>query len=118
MDFKKLAKMSLAMMSAGALLAACGNGDSADSGKDTSAGADDQAAVTELSEPVEITFWHAMNGPHQEALTELVNKFNESQDMVTVNEQGQGSYDDLNQSIKAAATSGDLPTMTDRKSVV
>lgn len=112
MDFKKLAKMSLAMMSAGALLAACGNGDSADSGKDTSAGADDQATVTELSEPVEITFWHAMNGPHQEALTELVNKFNESQDMVTVNEQGQGSYDDLNQSIKAAATSGDLPTMT------
>lgn len=86
-------KLGLGVLSAGALLAACGDGGQSDG-------------------PVEITFWHAMNGPHQEAITELTEEFNESQDEYVVVEQGQGGYDELRQSFQAAAASGDLPTMS------
>ncbi|MCR8969522.1 ABC transporter substrate-binding protein [Facklamia sp. 7083-14-GEN3] len=62
-------------------------------------------------EPVEITFWHAMNGPHQEALTKLVEAFNQSQDQYKVVEQNQGDYASLQQSIIASGVSKDLPVM-------
>lgn len=62
-------------------------------------------------EPIEITFWHAMSGPHQESLTKLVKAFNESQDQYKVVEQNQGDYDTLQQSIIASGVSKDLPTM-------
>lgn len=67
--------------------------------------------VQAQEEPVEITFWHAMNGPHQEMLTELVEGFNGSQDQYVVVEQNQGDYSTLSQSILASGVSGDLPTM-------
>lgn len=63
-------------------------------------------------EPVEITFWHAMNGPHQDMITELVEGFNGSQDQYVVVEQNQGDYSTLQQSIMASGVSGDLPTMS------
>lgn len=109
----KWIKLGVGILSAGLILAACGNG-----GEDTAEdnGADDSAAndteQTESGETVEITFWHAMNGPHQDAITELTDRFNESQDQYQVVEQGQGGYDDLRQSFTAAAVSGDLPTMS------
>ncbi|WP_282920163.1 hypothetical protein [Ignavigranum ruoffiae] len=53
-------------------------------------------------EKVKVTFWHAMNGPHQEAITELVKQFNESQDQYEVVEQNQGEYDTLNQKVLGA----------------
>ncbi|MGX7109651.1 ABC transporter substrate-binding protein [Facklamia miroungae] len=62
-------------------------------------------------EPVEITFWHAMNGPHQEALAKLVEAFNQSQDQYKVVEQNQGDYASLQQSIIASGVSKDLPVM-------
>lgn len=62
-------------------------------------------------EPVEITFWHAMNGPHQEAITKLVEAFNASQSDYKVIEQNQGDYGTLQQSIIAAGVSKDLPVM-------
>ena len=116
------------LLLAGFVLAACGdngqdnqtqeenapsNGEEASS-EETSGeatdqeGSDDQASNEET---VEITFWHAMNGPHQEALTALTDEFNESQDQYFVNEQSQGEYGDLNQSVTAAAVSDELPTM-------
>lgn len=62
-------------------------------------------------EPVEITFWHAMNGPHQDMITELVEDFNASQENYVVVEQNQGDYSTLSQSIMASGVSGDLPTL-------
>lgn len=70
------------------------------------------APLASAQEKVEITFWHAMNGPHQEAITELVNKFNESQDKYEVIEQNQGDYSTMQQSIMASGVSGDLPVMS------
>ncbi|MDO4679922.1 MAG: ABC transporter substrate-binding protein [Aerococcus sp.] len=61
--------------------------------------------------PVEITFWHAMNGPQQEALSDLVKAFNQSQKTYHVKEQSQGDYDTLSQKVMAAGVSKELPTL-------
>jgi multiple sugar transport system substrate-binding protein len=91
-------------LSASLLLAACGG--------DASSSDEADAATAEKGETVEVTFWHAMNGPHQEAITELTDKFNESQDEIVVKEMNQGDYSSLQQSIMAAGVSNDLPTMS------
>lgn len=70
------------------------------------------APLASAQEKVQVTFWHAMNGPHQEMVTSLVEEFNASQDTVEVVEQNQGDYSTLQQSIMASAASGNLPTMT------
>ena len=66
----------------------------------------------DAQEKTQVTFWHAMNGPHQEAITELVENFNESQDEYEVIEQNQGEYDTLGQKVLGAVVSNELPTMT------
>lgn len=69
------------------------------------------AQAQEDSGKVEVTFWHAMNGPHQDAITKLVEAFNASQEDYEVIEQNQGDYSTLQQSIMASGVSGDLPAM-------
>lgn len=93
------------LLSASLLLAACGNKGATN--EEINEGADGVNGET-----VEITFWHAMNGPHQEAITNLTDEFNDSQDTYYVKEQNQGDYDTLNQSIIAGGASQTLPTMS------
>ncbi|TVP93554.1 ABC transporter substrate-binding protein [Alkalibacterium sp.] len=121
---KKWLQLGTGLLAVGALaLGACDNGDSAESSgstAETDTSSEDNEVIeeteeqeaTENTETVEITFWHAMNGPHQDAITELTNRFNESQDEFYVNEQGQGGYAELSQSVMGAGVSGDLPTMS------
>ncbi len=106
MKLKKKVFGGLAL-STSLLLAACGNGETT-----TEEGTNDTAGETTTEETVEITFWHAMNGPHQEAITKLTDEFNESQDQYQVNEENQGDYNTLNQSIIAGGASQTLPTMS------
>lgn len=105
------------LLSASLLLAACGDDGATDeNAESTDNGTEETTETTETEsssgETVEITFWHAMNGPHQEAITSLTDAFNKSQDQYVVEEQNQGDYDTLNQSIIAAGASGTLPTMS------
>lgn len=101
----KTFKKSLVALVSGLMLTACG----ANSGSGSSS---EQANNNQSSDkPVEITFWHAMNGPHQEALAELTKEFNESQSKYHVTEQNQGNYADLTKKIMAAGVSKELPTM-------
>lgn len=98
------------MLSGALILSACGSDDKAvedTTGDETAT----ESTETEATETVELTFWHAMNGPHQEALTTLTDAFNESQDKYFVKEENQGDYSTLNQSIIAGGASGTLPTM-------
>ncbi len=67
--------------------------------------------VTELTEPVEIEFWHAMTGQSEEILNGLVDGYNSSQDLVTVTAVNQGSYGDLDTKILSAGNAESLPTM-------
>ena len=69
--------------------------------------------VTEIKEPVEITFWHAMNGDLEKSLTSLTEKFMAENPNIKVTLQNQSSYKDLQQKITATVASPkDLPTMT------
>ena len=102
MKFKRLLALGLVFMSAA--MVGCGS-----KGNDTSS-AD---IVTEIKEPVEITFWHAMNGDLEKTLTNLTDKFMAENPNIKVTLQNQSSYKDLQQKITATVASPkDLPTMT------
>ena len=87
------------------VLGACG------AGEGETATTEESSSGEATGETVDITFWHAMNGPHQETITKLTDAFNESQDQYVVEEQNQGDYNTLQQKIMASGVSGDLPTM-------
>ncbi|MFV0255752.1 MAG: extracellular solute-binding protein [Erysipelotrichaceae bacterium] len=99
--FKKLLVSLLALL----LIAGCSDG-SANTG-------DTEEIVTEITEPVEITFWHAMNGAQEEALVKLTEEFMAANENITITLQNQSSYKDLSQKLTATMASPDnLPTIT------
>ena len=102
MKFKKLTSLALSAALMTGLMTGCGSTKSAST-----------EIVTEITEPVEITFWHAMNGDLEKTLQNLTNKFMESNKNITVTLQNQSSYPDLQQKITATTASPkDLPTLT------
>lgn len=103
MKFKKFASLALAAVLTTGLMTGCGNS------KDASS----EEIVTEIKEPVEITFWHAMNGDLEKTLQKLTDKFMEENKNITVTLQNQSSYPELQQKITATTASPkDLPTVT------
>ncbi|MET0910945.1 MAG: extracellular solute-binding protein, partial [Ilumatobacteraceae bacterium] len=52
-------------------------------------------ALDSVDEPVHITFWHAMQSAQGEALVDLTNLYNASQDRVVVELQNQNGYEEL-----------------------
>ncbi|MCD7867515.1 MAG: ABC transporter substrate-binding protein [Clostridiales bacterium] len=71
------------------------------------------AVQAESSDPIEITFWHAMGGTNGEVLQEIVDDFNASQDEIYVTTEYQGTYDDTITKLKAAMQSNEgLPDIT------
>lgn len=101
---KKFLAGAVTLMSA-FVLGACG------AGEGDTATTEESSSGEATGETVDITFWHAMNGPHQETITKLTDAFNESQEQYVVEEQNQGDYNTLQQKIMASGVSGDLPTM-------
>ena len=101
MKFKKVLPLALAI----SLMVGC-------SGKKQSSTPNNEI-VTEIKNPVEITFWHAMNGDQEKALQALVDGFQEQNKNIKVTLQNQSSYQDLQQKITATTASPkDLPTLT------
>ena len=102
MKFKKVLPLALAI----SLMVGC-------SGKKQSATPSNDEIVTEIKNPVEITFWHAMNGEQEQSLQRLVNAFTKQNSNIKVTLQNQSSYPDLQQKITATTASPkDLPTLT------
>lgn len=58
-----------------------------------------------------ITFWHAMSGNNGEALEDIVDKFNEQSDTVTVEAIYQGSYDESLNKLRAVGGSEEAPAL-------
>ena len=103
MKFKKLTSLALSAALMTGLMTGCGSTKSASN----------EEIVTEITEPVEITFWHAMNGDLAKTLQNLTDKFMASNENITVTLQNQSSYPDLQQKITATSASPqDLPTLT------
>ena len=106
MSIKKMGAVALSM----AVLTGCSSGTTA---PDTTKPEATTSIVTEITSPVEITFWHAMNGAQEAALQSLTEKFMAANSNVTVTLQNQSSYKDLQQKLTATSASPkDLPTMT------
>lgn len=102
MKFKKILPLAISL----SLMAGC-------SGKKQSATPTNEEIVTEIKNPVEITFWHAMNGDQEKSLQGLVDNFQKENPNIKVILQNQSSYPDLQQKITATTASPkDLPTMT------
>ena len=102
MKLKKILPLAISL----SLMAGC-------SGKKQSATPTNEEIVTEIKNPVEITFWHAMNGDQEKSLQGLVDNFQKENPNIKVILQNQSSYPDLQQKITATTASPkDLPTMT------
>ena len=100
MKLKKLSALALSV----ALMTGCSTG-----GKTAS----NEEIVTEIKEPVEITFWHAMNGEQEKSLQRLTDEFMAKNDKIKVTLQNQSSYNDLKGKITTTlASPKNLPTMT------
>lgn len=104
---KKWKKLSVIAMATIALLglAACGD-------KESKAKKDD-AIQTKIEKKTTITFWHAMNGPQEEALKKLTTDFEKANPNIEVKLQNQSQYSDLQAKINSTLQSPkDLPTIT------
>ena len=60
---------------------------------------------------VTISFWHAMTGAHGEALTYLIQKFQQENPGIVVDLVYQGGYSALQQKLTAAVAAGQPPTL-------
>lgn len=57
-----------------------------------------------------VVFWHQHTGARQEALSELVEEFNNTNECgIIVDEQNQGSYDDIRDKMNASIAAGEVP---------
>lgn len=70
-------------------------------------------SLYEVTEPITIKWWHALEEQYSETVQKVVDDFNKSQDMITVEAEYIGSYKKLNEALVAAHAAGtDLPTIT------
>ncbi|MBA4535732.1 ABC transporter substrate-binding protein [Bacillus aquiflavi] len=60
----------------------------------------------------EVVFWHAMSGVGQEAVDEIVNDFNQSQEKYVVKAEFQGTYEELLTKFRSVGGTKDAPAIT------
>lgn len=59
-----------------------------------------------VTEPIEIVWWHALEDQYTELVNEVVDGFNNSQDLITVKAQYIGAYKDVNEALVSAHAAG------------
>ena len=103
----------------GLLVASCGGGDDDGGGSADGAGSDDGGSASELpvcpldalddvTEPVEIVYWHGMTRVAEDTLEALTDEFNASQDRVRV-KLVNNSSENQHEKYLAGLETGDLP---------
>ncbi|MEA4912643.1 MAG: extracellular solute-binding protein [Oscillospiraceae bacterium] len=98
---KKLIALLLAVMFTLTLFSGCKSGSDAQT-------TDDAGLVTELTEPVELVIWNTYSEHQAEAFQTILDKFNASQDMITVTVQTQ-PYQDFESKLMQAVRNGSGP---------
>ena len=116
---KKISRRSFLMatgtLAAATALTACSGGGS--TGKASTAASSAPASSTaaseaadpskyEVTEPITITWWHALESQYDELVADVVDKFNKSQNLITVEAQYIGAYKDINEALVAAHAAG------------
>jgi multiple sugar transport system substrate-binding protein len=103
----------------GALVAACGGSKSSSSNTSSSSASPASKAnpvdsVDLTGKKINLTFWHAKAaGPKQDTLNAIVDQFNKSQNIITVQPQFQGNYNDLYKKLLVSVSGGVLPDLAD-----
>lgn len=114
---KKISRRSFLMASgtfaaATALTACSGGGSTGKAGANASSAAAPAASEAadpskyEVTEPITITWWHALESQYDELVADVVKKFNATQKLITVEAQYIGSYKDINEALVAAHAAG------------
>ena len=110
---KKMLSLLLAGILGLTALVGCGNkgeaGDTSTPDKDN--GQEVNVGASKVTEPVEITFWHAMSGANEEAMKKITDDFMAQNENITVKLENQGKYLDLFDKLMASAKADQLPTM-------
>ncbi len=101
-----------AFLLVGALLVtSCAGGGSAST--DTAPTSAESIDAIALPEGVEVDFWHIQATIYGEAITEMVQEFNETNEWgIVVNESFKGSYQELNQAVRASLAGGGAPDIS------
>lgn len=60
----------------------------------------------DVNEPIEITWWHTLDSQYNDYISEIVDKFNQSNENITVKAEYMGSWSDINEALVAANASG------------
>lgn len=94
------------VLAAAGALTACGGGDSSSVAASSAAASTPDANTYEVTEPITITWWHALENQYDELVGEIVGGFNDSQDLITVEAQYMGAYKDVNEALVAAHAAG------------
>ena len=120
---KKIA-LVMAAVTAATTLAGCSGGGSTGKagGQNTAAETSAEAGETtgevdaskyEVTEPITIKWWHALEDQYSDTVQKVVDDFNNSQDLITVEAEYIGSYSKVNEALVAAHAAGtDLPAIT------
>ena len=120
---KKMALVLAAALAAGAVAGCSGGGSTgksavvgdtaSESGESAGEAASTDPADYEVTEPITITWWHALEEQYTDTVEQIVNDFNNSQDLITVEAEYVGSYSDVNEALVAAHAAGSgLPAIT------
>ena len=117
MKKRGIALLMVAAMMAGTLSGCSGGGSTGKAGGGAQTEAQTVAEVDpslyEVTEPITIKWWHALEEQYSETVQKVVDDFNKSQDMITVEAEYIGSYKKLNEALVAAHAAGtDLPAIT------
>lgn len=64
------------------------------------------AGTYDVTEPITITWWHALEDQYTDAVNEIVDNFNKSQNLITVEAKYMGAYKDINEALVAAHAAG------------
>jgi sn-glycerol 3-phosphate transport system substrate-binding protein len=100
---KKLLPL-VAVLLLSVILGACDDGEEGTRSAET-------PAASPASGPVDIDFWHSEVAANQDTINSLVDRFNASQNEVTVHPSFQGTYDDAMAKVVASLPTGDVPAV-------
>ncbi|WP_081746393.1 extracellular solute-binding protein [Arthrobacter sp. H5] len=111
MSMSKKAALPSFLLASTLLVTSCSGG-GAGASEDATASTESIEGM-ELPEGVEIDFWHIQATIYGEAITEMVQEFNATNEWgIVVNESFKGSYQELNQAVRASLAGGGAPDVS------
>lgn len=112
MKNKRILSVVLAMSVMATMMVGCGKKAEDTTKKPTGTVTETKSLATKVTEPVEITFWHAMADKNELAMQKITDDFMKQNSKVTVKLQNQGKYLDLFDKLMASAKAEQMPTIS------